>query len=682
VSGGSADASGERAVAAGRDIGNVSTGDFVTQIERATVLPAEAFGTGPCAFKVRHLPHRTAQFVGRERELRLLDEAFDAPGGVVVHAVHGLGGIGKSTLAAHWAAGRVADYNPVWWITAESPAELDAGLAALGRALRPALVGVLAEEAFLECAIQWLSTNDGWLLVLDNVSDPADIKPLLARAPGGRFLITTRRGAASWRDIAVPLDLDVLRPAEAVELFTTIYGESAEGVEELCAELGCLPLAIDQAAAYCREAAVTPRTYLDLLARHPYDVHALTAEGGDAQRTVARVWQVTLERLADTPLAEVILGIISWWAPEGIPRRYLDGIADNPLEVTEGLRRLAAYSMIRLHGDATISVHRLVQAVARTSRPEVTDKLRDVSTRVLDRAQRGRVWAEAAREWATHVEALVSRTGAESDTEELTLLILEAALRLARAQPKRSEALCARALSFVGRNPGTGGELALYTLQAAAMVTDQRDPVRARSLAEEQLALAEREFGIEHVYVHQARVLLITILVGLDRAAARSLVSEAVECAVRALGYEHPTTARLRMQRDELTAETWDLAAVEARLAEAARTLGADSAYAAAFRTQYFTALMAAGDYERALVQAEKLMHWNRSALGSADPITVRLRCRHVQLLVHVGETERARTLLPELISDCRESMGDTAEGKAYIVVLIELIELLEAISE
>lgn len=363
----SVEASGERAVAAGRDIRQVATGDFVTQVERATVLPAEALAPGAVTGPVRYLPRRTVQFVGRERELALLEEAFEAPGGVVVHAVHGLGGVGKSTLAVEWAAGRGVDVNPVWWIAAESPAQLDAGLADLGRALTPALAGTLPEAALRERTLQWLSAHGGWLLVLDNVDDPADIEPLLARAANGRFLVTTRRGATSWRGIGRTLDLDVLRLDEAVELFTRIHAGPADGVEELCAELGCLPLAIDQAAAYCREAGITPRTYLGLLARRPATLYATGPEGGDAQRTLARVWRVTLDRLADTPRVAMLLQILSWWGSEGIPREYVE-LPGDPLDATEAIRRLAAHSMITL-GDGTISVHRLVQAVTRTTDP-------------------------------------------------------------------------------------------------------------------------------------------------------------------------------------------------------------------------------------------------------------------------------------------------------------------------
>ena len=188
-----------------------------------------------------NLPMRPGLFVGRAGELARLDVALAGPGGVVVQAVHGLGGVGKSTLAAHWAAAHAGDYTLTWWITAATSADIDAGLAALAVALQPALTGVLPLEALREGAVQWLAAHSGWLVVLDNVSDPADVAPLLARAPAGRYLITSRR-ASGWHGTAVPVRLDVLNPAEAQALLSAILAPdrawAADDAAELCAELG------------------------------------------------------------------------------------------------------------------------------------------------------------------------------------------------------------------------------------------------------------------------------------------------------------------------------------------------------------------------------------------------------------------------------------------------------------
>src|ERR1019366_627702 len=269
-----------RSVAPGGDISGIaSTGDDAINVqyraERMTVLPAETFRPWAELAVPRglgNLPVRPGLFVGRAEELARLDAALAGPGGVVVQAVHGLGGIGKSTLAAYWAAARASDYNLTWWITAATPADIDAGLAALAATLQPALSGVLPLEALREGAVQWLTAHSGWLLILDNVTDPADVAPLLARAPAGRYLITSRR-ATGWHATAVPVRLDVLDPAEAMDLLTRILtqGQPREGggAGELCAELGYLPLAIEQAGAYLAQAGATPREYLDLLASYP-----------------------------------------------------------------------------------------------------------------------------------------------------------------------------------------------------------------------------------------------------------------------------------------------------------------------------------------------------------------------------------------------------------------------------
>ncbi|WP_210585076.1 NB-ARC domain-containing protein [Streptomyces sp. GESEQ-35] len=635
-------------------------------VERATMLPAEAFGMAPCASRVCHLPYRTDQFVGRERQLGLLDESFGDTGGVVVHAIHGLGGIGKSTLAARWASERTADFNPIWWITAETPVELDAGLAALGRALQPALVDVLTEDAFRERTIQWLSANDGWLLVLDNVSAPADIKPLLARVTRGRCLITTRRGATSWRGIARTVDLDVLEPAESVELFTKIYDGDRYGVEELCAELGCLPLAIDQAAAYCREAEITPRAYLDLLARHPAEMYAATAEDGDARRTLARVWQVTLDRLADCPLAVEMLRTVGWWAPDDIPRAYLDHLG-GPVEVTEAIRRLAAHSMVKVRGEL-LSVHRLVQAVTRAGDRETMAERREAAAALLIEVwPTTHLFGEAERLWAGHADALSNCMDGEFDTERVTLLLTMASGHLARANRERSVALIERALAAVERNP---------SWECSDIVRGQVLPVyvingymnRAQPLLEADLAQKRERLGAFHPETFMARRMLALALQGSAPEQARDLRRLIVEDAMTALGADHPVTFESRMElRRGASSEPSDRQVIEARIAEAVRILGQDSWTVTTLEQQLLTALRKSGDLGEAVELAEKVVGKYRALLGDRDAQTVAVRSEQCGILVEAGDLRRAVELMPALTADLARVAGDTPEARDLV---------------
>lgn len=333
------------------------------------MLPAEAYGPIPANAEghgVSNIP-AAAGFVGRGAALDALDAAFaDGAGGVVLHAVHGLGGVGKSALAAHWAAHRATE-RVRWWITADGPDAVTAGLASLARALQPGLEE-LSAELQTERAVQWLAAHGDWLVVLDNVDRIDDIGAVLDRvADRGRFLVTTRR-ATGWHRYAATVRLDVFEPAESLALFTRVLTHhgprDTDGADALCAELGHLALAVEQAAAYCAETGTSARTYLDMLARWPAAMFAATAEGGDFERTVARIWRLTLDRLTDTPPAGNLLRILTWYAPTGIPRNLLYGTATPDLAAALG--RLVAYSMVTDHHDGTLAVHRLVQALART----------------------------------------------------------------------------------------------------------------------------------------------------------------------------------------------------------------------------------------------------------------------------------------------------------------------------
>ena len=102
--------------------------------EAATLLPSEAFKpVSEIAAPVGlvNIPIRPGLFVGRAKAQADLDAGLAGTGAAVVQAVYGLGGCGKSTLAAHYAATHAGDFDVVWWITANSAGAIEAGLADL-----------------------------------------------------------------------------------------------------------------------------------------------------------------------------------------------------------------------------------------------------------------------------------------------------------------------------------------------------------------------------------------------------------------------------------------------------------------------------------------------------------------------------------------------------------------------
>ena len=568
-----------------------------TQIIQSPPLPEQAFGpwaelAAPAGLS--NLP-RPGLFVGRAGELARLDAAMAGPGGVVVQAVHGLGGVGKSTLAARWAAAHAGEYSLTWWITAATGADIDAGLAGLAVALQPALTGVLPLEALREGAVQWLAAHPGWLVILDNVTDPADVAPLLARASAGRYLITSRR-ASGWHATGVaPVRLDVLDPAEAQAMLAAILApdrpREADGAAELCAELGFLPLAIEQAGAYLAQAGATPREYLDLLARYPAAMYQAAPEGGDAARTIARIWHLTLDRLADDPLAGQVLRILAWYAPDAIPRMLLDGLADPPA-VLHAVGRLAAYSM--LTADAgTLAMHRLVQAVTRTPdpgdphrNPQAIDDARDQATRQLADALPD--WQDPAgwpawRMLLPHIDALASHAPPDTDTQGTAYLLNGAGLFLnGQGQPARAAGYLQRALADCVRVLGADHPQTLRSRGNLALAYEAAgDLGRAIPLLEQALADRERVLGADHPDTLASR----NNLAGAYQAAgdlgrAIPLLEQALADCVRVLGADHPDTLTSRNNLALAYEAAGDLGRaiplLEQTLADRQRVLGAD----------------------------------------------------------------------------------------------------------
>lgn len=208
------------------------------------------------------LPATVSDFTGRAdfvRELtEQLTEASRGSGVMAVSAVAGIGGVGKTTLAVHVAhAAREAFPDGQLYIdlqgTDPRPAEPEAVLGAFLRALgvpNPAIPDSLAERAAL-----YRSTVDGRrvLALLDNAYDAAQIRQLLPGTPGCAALVTSRVRMVDLAGAHL-VDLDVMSPEEALQLFTRVVGQERVSSERQAAldvvgACGFLPLAIRIAAS-------------------------------------------------------------------------------------------------------------------------------------------------------------------------------------------------------------------------------------------------------------------------------------------------------------------------------------------------------------------------------------------------------------------------------------------------
>jgi len=239
-------------------------------------------GVGPPA--PRQLPPDVGSFTGRAAELarlRLMLRPGQPADPVRVCAIHGAAGIGKSALAVR-AAHQLADRFPDGQLYANLQAAT-AGLpptpavVVLGRFLRS--LGVEAAELsdVDEAAAKFRAVLSGrrLLIVLDDVLDAAQVRPLIPGDPGCAVLVTSR-SALPTLDAAADLRLDTLGTDEAVELVGRLAGDArvaaapaaATRVVELC---GQLPLALRIAGAR-------------LAARPHWPVQALADRLSDTQR--------------------------------------------------------------------------------------------------------------------------------------------------------------------------------------------------------------------------------------------------------------------------------------------------------------------------------------------------------------------------------------------------------------
>ncbi|KAB2351373.1 FxSxx-COOH system tetratricopeptide repeat protein [Actinomadura rudentiformis] len=331
-----------------------------------------------------NVPPRNRNFTGREELLAKLRASITGDVTAVVsrveaHALHGLGGVGKTQMVVEYAWRYRAEYDLVWWIPSDQPILVRSSLAGLAPylGLPPATTTGIEDAArAVLSALRRGEPYANWLLIFDNADQPEDIKETIPDGGPGHVLITSRN--PRWQTEANAIPIDVFSRTESVQfLCKRVRGIDSKEADALAEALGDLPLALEQAGALQAETGMTVEEYLRLLKER---TGQLLAEGKPTEYpdSMTAAWGLSVTSLKEKlPEAIELLRCCAYFGPEPIPRAVFNtapaGIAPelasllrDPIRRSRAIGELGRFALARVDAPGrTIQVHRLIQALVR-----------------------------------------------------------------------------------------------------------------------------------------------------------------------------------------------------------------------------------------------------------------------------------------------------------------------------
>jgi tetratricopeptide (TPR) repeat protein len=521
-------------------------------------IPAQRFGFQPRAGLLARLNR-----VGRE-----------AP---VVQVLTGRSGVGRTHVAATYARAKLAAaWRLVAWVNAENPGSLLAGLAAVADAagLSDGGSGRGAADAGLMVR-HWLEADgDRCLLICDDAEDPDTLRPFIPVQGAARVLITTARESVA--DLGTSIPVNVFSTEEAQALLDGRTGLADEaGASALAAELGYLPLAVDQAAAVIARQYRGYGAYLRRLQALQVGDY-LSGDEDPYPPGVAETVLLSLEVARGADQAGVgsgVLEIMAVLSAAGVGRELLcaageagalatDGRRVAAAMVDQALARLADQALLTLTVDGqTVIMHRLVAWVMRDElarRERLTTVCRaaasvlEAHAETVARSQDRR----AIRELPEQMTALLDPAG-EADEQLARVLLrlrlgaLDQLIELGDSMPQAivlGEPLTANLERTLG--PDHPDTLNARNTLAVAYHSAGRT-ADAIPLVQQILAARERLLGADHPSTLASRNNLASAYRATGRPAeAIPLFEMNVAACERLLGADHPKTLASRHHVD------------------------------------------------------------------------------------------------------------------------------------
>jgi hypothetical protein len=633
------------------------------------------------AMPVRLTPRPTV-LTGREALLAEIDGRLAAAlgrAGPQLVVLCGLGGAGKTSVAVEYAHRRLGTVGVCWQFAAEDPVVLATQFGVLAaqlgaRDLADTRDPVAAVHAVLARA------QSGWLLVFDNAPDLAAVEAFLPPAGPGHVLITSQRQhwPAGWA-VQVP----VLETEVAAQFLAARTGDPNQGAAlELAEELGGLPLALEQAAAYIQAVGTSLAGYLVLFRARQADLLSRGEAAGHREHVAATLGLAQARQDQDAPTATVLLQLLAFLAPEPVPlglllaeqenqakllatgtAKELGPLLGDPLAVADAVAALRRYSLAAPAGEGLVRVHRLVQAVTRAQlTPEEAERWQQAAAALVDAALPADGELPAA--WPTcallmpHAVAVLDLTsggirevvrsvgysGSYAAARDLYTLIADAYRDSDGYGPEHSDTLAARA--SLARWTGTAGDAAEAHDQFAAL-----------------LPANERVLGLEHPATLAARASLAYWAgVAGNAAEARDQYAALLPIRQRILGPEHPHTLATRAHLAHWTGVTGAAAAardeLDTLLPLRDRVLGSEHPDTLATRASLARWTGVAGDAAGARDQYAALLSTRQRILGPEHPHTLATSANLAYWAGEAGDAVGARDQYAALLPTRERILG------------------------
>ncbi|MHC5733945.1 tetratricopeptide repeat protein [Nostoc sp.] len=348
--------------------GNLTTGD-ITQILNLLVIIQQ-----PDVFKPKEIPQNiprgsTVKFVGRAETLVNLHERLQHSSQVVIAAIEGMGGVGKTELATQYALIHLLlNTYPggICWLRARDE---DIGLQILQFAI--AKLGLKPPEDWdlpKQVDFCWSRWHDGdVLVVLDDVNDYPKVEQYLPpQSPRFKLLITSRLQL----DFPQSFTLDVLSESAALELLQEWVGaekvaQELEDAKEICQRLGCLPLALNLVGRYVKKRKISLAEMLRRLEEKKLTHESLARDEKDrtwtlnVKRGVAAAFELSWEELNDD--AKELGVLLSLFALAPIPWTLVESVETGKDAEQLEKSRVDLKDLHLLQGEDSYQLHQLIR---------------------------------------------------------------------------------------------------------------------------------------------------------------------------------------------------------------------------------------------------------------------------------------------------------------------------------